>query len=851
MNIALEHPEMLFLIIPVIIAGFYLLRKTKTKIVEWRMLVAFLLILALASPFTTVTRTISEKDPSLVVVQDQTASMDLFPKDAGAELYKALTANTPTTLVKLTGDKTSLGDAIIQYAGSGNQIVLVTDGNNNKGKSLVDALGFAKETHTPVYLVQPELMTNDLSVEIVGDKTITVDNPNNFKIVVRQASEQNVSVSYFLEAFVDGKLTESRGYTQNTRENTINDIMSINQPFTTLGAHNINVKITPSGEDLSKINNEFQKSLYVIPKPKLTLITNQPDSPLSQILNSLYNVSIFSSYPGAAALESSKALVLDNQFVDTLSEAQVKEIENYVSNGGGLVVAGGERAYNYGNYLNSSLEEILPVLSKPSEHKGGRNLVLIIDVSPSTQGGNRTADPRVSDSGTHADILGNAVAILQDKNFQDANAEVIAFGSEAYDVSGGFVFLGLPHNQEVLKDKISKLTSDQQEKTSLDQGLETAKKDLTGKDGELDAIVISDGAIKESYDPSLQAAKELKDMGVNLYFIHVHSLAAPSQTDLTTKEFYAKKLMQSLGLENNYYFINLGERPKFTFKSTEKPQENVSKPEEGPAAYTLYAYSPDHFITKDVNFTSNTSNITGYNDVTPKAGAELLVITTTGKPVLTTWRFGLGRVAAFTTDNGAPKDDGKSEYNWASYLYTGQNAKLISAMANWAIENPRAKEGAVLEGQDTWLGTPSDLTLTMYDKGIPQLKLDGNPLNLALTGRNTYETSVNPESIGIHDISGYPLAVNYQLEYRDVGLNRDIEPLILGTGGKIYTEKDARAFLLKDARQNSEREANEPISLTVYVLLAALIIYLSEIITRRIKEMKKLSNPQGEAEEGA
>jgi hypothetical protein len=36
----------------------------------------------------------------------------------------------------------------------------------------------------------------------------------------------------------------------------------------------------------------------------------------------------------------------------------------------------------------------------------------------------------------------------------------------------------------------------------------------------------------------------------------------------------------------------------------------------------------------------------------------------------------------------------------------------------------------------------------------------------------------------------------------------------------------------------------------VYVLLAALIIYLSEIIARRIKEMKKLSNPQGDAEEG-
>jgi hypothetical protein len=45
----------------------------------------------------------------------------------------------------------------------------------------------------------------------------------------------------------------------------------------------------------------------------------------------------------------------------------------------------------------------------------------------------------------------------------------------------------------------------------------------------------------------------------------------------------------------------------------------------------------------------------------------------------------------------------------------------------------------------------------MYDEGIPKLKLDGAQLDLALTGRNTYETSVNPVNIGIHDISGYPL----------------------------------------------------------------------------------------------
>ena len=827
MNISLEHPEMLLLIIPVIIAGFYFLRKTKTKLVEWRMLVAVLLVLALAAPFTTVTQTTSEEDPSLVLVQDQTASMGIFPEETGTELYKALTANTPTTLVQLTGDKTFLGDTITQYAGSGNQIVLVSDGNSNAGKSLVDALEFAKETDTPVYLVQPELKANDLSVEVIGDKTVVVDNQNEFEVVVRQAFEQNIS--YSLEVSVDGKLVRSGPFSQNTRNYTI----PYNQDFTTLGAHNISVKITPAGEDLNSINNEFSKSVYVIPKPKLTLVTSEPDSPLAQILNSLYNVSVASSYPGAGALEGSKVLVLDNQLISSLSEAQMKEIKNYVSNGGGLAVVGGDKAYNYGSYLNSSLEEILPVLSKPSEYKGGRNLVLILDISPSAR-----------DHGAQGDILGNAIYIIRNENLRDANAAAIAFGSKDYDIFGGFLSLGLPQNRAIMEDKISRLTSDEQSKTSLDQGLIGAKQMLAGKDGELDAIIISDGGIEESYEPSLQAAKDLQKLGVNLYFIHVHS-AAPSQTD-KARNFYAETLMKELGLENNYKRINVTEtgqepeRVNFDFGTTEESPEEGEEENLTPDSYSLYAYSPDHFITKNVNLTAN---ITGYNDVTPKAGAERLVITTTGKPVLTTWRFGLGRVAALTTDNG----EGEGS-RWASALYNGSNAKLISGTANWAIGNPRAEEGAVLDGPDTWLGTPSDLILTMYDEGIPQLKLDGNPLDLALTGRNTYEASVNPENIGIHDISGYPLAVNYQLEFRDVGLNKDIEPLILATGGKIYTEKDARALLLKDARQNSERQSNEPVSLKMYVLLAALVLYLGEIIARRIREMRKFKNMQGEIE---
>lgn len=824
MNISLESPEMLLLIIPVIVAGFYLLRKTKTKLVEWRVLVSLILVLALASPYTTATRTISEEDPSIVLIQDQTASMGLFPEGAGTDLYESLTAHTPTALVQLTGEKTTLGDAVTQYSGLGNQIVLVTDGNSNSGKDLTEALEFAKETNTTVYLVQPELETNDLSVEILGDKKVVVDNQNEFEIVVRQASEQ--SISYFLEVFVDGKISQSRKFTQDARNNTI----PINQEFTTLGAHNISVKISDiSGGDLKEINNEFFKSIYVIPKPKVTLITNETGSPLAKVLGNLYEVSVSNGYPGAANITDSKVLVLDDQFISSFSEAQIKEIKNYVSNGGGLIVVGGDKAYNYGNYLNSSLEEVLPVISKPSEFKGGRNLVLLLDVSPSTIA-----------HGTQGDILSNGVKILESDNLKDANVAVIAFGNAAYDVSGGFVYMGLPHNVALLKEKVSMLTPTNETETSLDQGLSIAKQVLEGEDGELDAIIISDGGIEESYDQSVQVAQELKDMGVNLYFIHIRS-SAPSQADKTRK-YYAETLMKEIGLEGNYQHIDMGERANIVFEETDEPSDETEEEEpEDTGVYPLLEYSPDHFITKGVNLTN--ASITGYNQVTPKAGAERLVITATGQPVLTTWRFGLGRVAAFTTDNG-----NGAGIRWASALYNGSNSKLISGTANWAIGNPQAEEGAVVDAPDTWLGTPSDLTLIMYDEGIPQLKFNGAQLDLALTGRNTYETSVNPVNIGIHDISGYPLAVNYALEYLEVGHNKDIEPLIVATGGKIYTEKEARASLLKDARQNSEHESDEPVSLKMHVLLAALVLYLAEVIARRIKEMRRLTQAQGETE---
>ena len=74
-------------------------------------------------------------------------------------------------------------------------------------------------------------------------------------------------------------------------------------------------------------------------------------------------------------------MIIDNKGA---AELNADTLRNYVGNGGGLVVVGGESSYDKGAYNNSPVEAILPIISRAGEFKGGRNIVILIDSSGST-----------------------------------------------------------------------------------------------------------------------------------------------------------------------------------------------------------------------------------------------------------------------------------------------------------------------------------------------------------------------------------------------------------------------------------------------------------------------------------
>ncbi|MCM1985909.1 vWA domain-containing protein [Methanococcoides seepicolus] len=833
MTFTFEQPLMFALILPVIAGGLFLLREgARRPIIISRMIVLSLLVIALASPSAIVSDVTSDENPNLVVISDETASMSLFEEGVGMNVYESLTANTPTTFIRLTGESTSLGDVIEQYSTGDNQIVLVSDGNSNFGKDIDESLQYAKEMGTIVYSVEPELKKNDISVQILGEKTVVRNNEIQFDILVSQAG--NDEIKYSLDAYAGEKPIRKGTFTQNTRTRTIT---TSSFELDKLGAHEIRVELTQLSEDADAINNKYYKSIYVVPKPKIQFVTDDINAPLAKILFDLYSPTYKNGLEG---INNKKTVVLDNQIISSLSDSDIEMLKEYVTEGNGLVVVGGERAYNNGDYLDSPLEELLPVISKATEWTGGETVVFLIDTSGSSSGGSIDVGGSEYNPLTHTKdeeedvsyqilnkVRASTYELIDYDELWDANAGIVIFSSEA-TVKSEMISLNSVENRETLKTILSELTSGSG--TDLDAGLSVTKDLLSKETGDKLVIILSDGQIANSYEQSVAIAKEMKEeQSITFLFIH--------HVDFEPSRNYAQMFIEEVEGEattSNYILTEsyIGNIESSTILQPEPIDETTNNTEET-GSFKLVELNPNHFITRDFDIEGN---ITGYNDVTPKPGADRIIITSTGKPVVTTWRYGLGRVAAITTDNGEG-----GEARWASEIYNREtnNSKLISSTMNWAIGNPQVEEGTVVEAEDTWFGTPATLYITHYDGNTPVLRYKGNTLELAVTGRNTYETTIDPKNIGFHDVSGYPIAVNYAIEYRDVGMNEDLPVFIKENSGKTYTENEALALLLKDARGNSLKSVQRSESQKLFFLIAALLLFLGEIAVRRIREIRE------------
>tara|TARA_Y100000310_G_scaffold343958_1_gene454164 strand:+ start:17776 stop:20106 length:2331 start_codon:yes stop_codon:yes gene_type:complete len=733
-----------------------------------RIVIFTLLLIAASSPFTIERKTV-KGDYSLAILEDKSNSFKMFEQGLGEELKKRIGEEIPVTIKTIAYDNNSaIGDALLNNIQGDDNIMVITDGNNHQGKDLWDMMVFASILNTTINTLDIGPKADDVGITIDAPQETIYGAEINFHININKAGNP---LPYKLEVKIDSDKVISE---ENAESQILDKKLGV-------GYHRIEGRII--ADDFFKENNVYYKTVHVLPKPKILFITKE-HTPLEPILEFPYVVSQKDTLP--VDLDDYPVAILNNLDADTINP-WTDTLRDYINKGNGLVVIGGKHSFDYGKYKNSYFETMLPVtIGRVGKgEKSDINIVIVIDISGTTTLG-------FSPGSTSKISIQKAQALEILKNIDPKdNVGVVAFDTKGYYVTRKL----LPKkDQPLLEQGIASLKSDPQAGTLISEGLRKAFWLLEYAAGSKNVILISDG-ITQMPQQALANARMMSLRGLKLYTVGIG--------EDTNKDF-----MRKLALKGNGVFFEPAETEKLTllFNESKEPAEENN----------LVILDNHHFIT---NKMSLTANINGFNQVVPKQSARLLITTQNSNPILTTWRYGLGRIAVLSTDDGS---------GWGGELLNQDNSQIITRIINWAIGDPDRKKDFSVKLKDTSLGESVDIKV--FSKEVPK-----STLQFSKIGENRYQASFIPEATGFFTFFDADLAVSHNKEYEKTGLNQDLGDMIKVTGGKAFDLENTTA-LIEHIKATSKRTKADTTYYRWPFIIAALVILLIEICIRRIKE---------------
>jgi uncharacterized membrane protein len=730
-----------------------------------RSALVILVLCALASPYAQ-NEKIIEGDAFVQLLVDNSTSMALF-EDVSQALATKLEKKMNTE-VKMVGSgaTSNIGDSVLNNLQPHGSILLLSDGNVNSGANLGDVALFATKLNATINAIRLKPIRNDASVEVLGPSKTLENSDNTFTVYINRVG--NIA-GLHLTVTLDGETI----YDQVTNDKAYQFTRRLPK-----GTHKITAKI--NSPDFFPNNNMFFKTVKVVPQPKVLLLSEK-SSPMETLLKQLYVVDTAASLP--SKLNDYYAVVVNDLPADHI-DSSTDILNDFVADGNGMVVFGGENSFDKGNYRNSIFETMLPVLvGQPEKKEGDVAIAIVIDISGSA------GAPFGRFASTSDFEKAAAIGIMQGLKVETPVA-IIAFNNQAYLISEASPLFSKPG----IEDIVTRIKWGGG--TNIGAGLLKAISVLSEFSGSKNIVLLSDGKTQAAAS-AYEAAKFASNDGIKIYTVGVGP---------TTDE---KTMMDIAEISNGIYF-----------RATDESKLNILfGPVDEQAAKSgqmdLVILNKNHFITE--NFEPN-ATLYGFNQVSPKGAARLLATTTTGDPVLTIWRLGLGRVAAYSVDDGS---------KWAGSLLTSGNSRLIARTMNWAIGDPERKSASFIDAKDTRLDEPAEITVKSdvppTAENVAFYKID----------EDTYIGSILPTSVGFQSAAGAEFAVNYESEFGNLGMNPELEKITGSTGGKIFDANDINAIV-----EHAKTTAKRVISSRDYVrwpfIVLAIIIFIVEIFIRRL-----------------
>jgi uncharacterized membrane protein len=560
-------------------------------------------------------------------------------------------------------------------------------------------------------------------------------------------------------------------------------------------------------------NNRALGFVLIKGKPRVLIVESNPDDArfLSGALQG-QQLDVDVRQPGRlpatlAEFQTYDSVVLSNVGAYQLTADQMKAIRSSVRDlGTGLVMVGGENSFGPGAYRGTPIEEALPVDMEVKKHKvmpvGAVAMVLHTCEFPD---GNRWARETAA---AVIDVLGGrdkAGVLLFDTGerwgipMQPASNKE-RMKSELYNLEPG----DMPDFHAIMKLAY--------------QGLMTDAKEAAVKH----IIVISDG------DPSAPSQQLLADIAkaritISTIGIGMHgSNCLPMISQVTKGEYYQVRGPQEI--------------PRIFLKEAQR----VLKPAIIEEPFTPKVLPGSQLMTG----IDRVPPLMGYVAATPKEapGVEVALASNHDDPVLVSWRYGLGKAVAFTSD---------AKNRWAAPWVSnaGTFAKFWAQTIRWTV---RSTARANLDTQVEINQRKGKVVIDVVDaKGnfVNMLDIRGSvagtnvspKLRIDQTAPGRYEGEFDaPEkgqymvALSYTDETGTPrthrvgAAVPYSPEYHDLSANTAVlNALADRTGGTVYPslgakvpDQEARSLWRHDRRTHSAPDDLWPL----LVLLAALLL---------------------------
>ncbi|HEY8426077.1 MAG TPA: vWA domain-containing protein [Limnochordales bacterium] len=416
--------------------------------------------------------------------------------------------------------------------------------------------------------------------------------------------------------------------------------------------------------DLEPSNNRAGAAVRIEGHRRLLYVASSP-SPGSRWLSArgipVEVVSPETLPDSRTSLARYSAIVLDDVPASSLSSSQMDALAASVRDMGvGLVVLGGPKAFGPGGYLDTPLEELLPVRSEVPARLLVPQVALVLVIDKSGSMGERDV------TGTKLDAARRAAAATLELLSPDDLVGVLAFDGQPRWVQP----LSPASDPSPLLRRMATLTADGG--TDLGPALREALGSLESTRAMVrHVIVLSDGKSNPADFEGM--TRQAAQRGIT-----VSTVAIGPDADAALLAEIAR-----WGRGRFYQTRDLRAIPQIFASETivvtrsaivAGPVQVRATGQHGVGASLLppQAESPPP--------------LEAYVATTPKPDAPVYLVSQEGDPILAAWRAGLGRVVAFTSSLTGP---------WTrSWHDEGLAAALLDRMARWVLPPADASPGA-------------------------------------------------------------------------------------------------------------------------------------------------------------